>query len=183
MGRIQTEVGRTCRLTLWQFNKESKSCACKWNEKSHSLLPISRQMSSYVPESDVSACVTAVWEGRCHNHKCSPFFLSAFITEVTVVWSFWDVPLVHWGFLSVLHPSFLPTLCLLGGHGKESFYSVQVLSSHSQSISVSSTGLVTNLKHRSVQSAMNQINSILAKARTVGNVAYYSPFNIAKTPN
>lgn len=70
--------------------REGKSCEHKQSKKRgiHLLLLISKQMSRHFLASRASACRTAAWEHKCHNHQCPSFI---FLSMSFYCWAYDDI--------------------------------------------------------------------------------------------
>lgn len=80
----------------------------------NSLLPISRQVSSYFLESRTSACVALAWEDKRHNREYNSFLLCSL--RDCCCHMVWNIPLVSAGVPAMEPLSLMPTPSLFIGH-------------------------------------------------------------------
>lgn len=130
----------------------------------HSLLPISRRISSCILEGKASANAMITWEEKCHNPAHSHFF---FLFPSICFWAqrnmVWDIPMVSWSQLSQLVsclqlPQWEKTkiLWLLYKHCLTTVKHQCVINAV----------LVTSSRHSTVLAAMKEINSIADRLST-----------------
>ena len=143
----------------------------KGKEDIYSLLPTSKQMSSYFLGCRASTCIVVALENKHRKHKCpSPRLLS--LTFDCWAWHcmVWNNPLGQFGsaVLAMSPPNLPHTLILLAFVGWGSEQQPWCCSSAAQPKywCFINTFLDTNAKHITVWAAMRKVNSIPARPST-----------------